>query len=187
LLQKKIEMNGLLQKKLYDQNLTQQDNLKLHHNNELELLQKKIEMNGLLQKKLYDQKLNEFNDLQKKLILDHQSAELNDLQKNLILDHQYQELLNDKMTTLNGSMEQRQLRTYVLIQPIIEDLAAEQIISKDQEDISFELTNTSLTVNGKKQPSAVHERFKKKYLKKDSDLFKFSRKNGNTSTTINLD
>jgi hypothetical protein len=106
----------------------------------------------------------------------------------LILDHKKQNLLNEKLLKLNYSPGQMQhLDMYVPIHPIIEDLIAEGLIPPQQEELSFELNNKSLIVNGKKQPAEMHEKFKNKYIKKDSHLFKYSRKNGSTSTTINID
>jgi len=96
--------------------------------------------------------------------------------------------------TLNGQnillheqvLQDQQQNALILINPILEELQEEKIISLPQDETSFELNNKVLIVNGKKQPAEIHERFKKKFLKKDGDYFKFSRKNGHTSTSINL-
>ena len=85
-----------------------------------------------------------------------------------------------------SASEQQQQRTYILIDPIIEDMVEEKIIPPHQEEMSFELNDDTFIVNGKKQSAEVLDRFKKKYLKKDGDYFKFTRKNGSTSTTIHL-
>jgi len=72
-----------------------------------------------------------------------------------------------------------------LVDPIIQDMMMQNVIPEGQNDLSFELTGKMFTVNGKKQPAEVHERFKAKYLKKDGDYFKFSKKDGHTSISIN--
>jgi bla regulator protein blaR1 len=176
LLQKKLfnekinELNAQ-QMKLRKESLNNQDLAKLLYNKQ-ELLNQHIQTDNLLQKQLFNEKLNEYN---------------NNFHDNLILDHKYQELLNENQDKFhNYNLEQQQQRSYILIGPIIRDMAEEGIILPNQEDVSFELNKKAFIVNGKKQPAETHERFKKKYLKNDSDYFKFSRKNRNTSTTINL-
>jgi bla regulator protein BlaR1 len=99
------------------------------------------------------QNLNLENDFQQKLF--NEKIMQNEL------DEKYQkELLNEKLSMLhNEGPEQQQQRTYILIDPIIEDLAEEKIIPPHQEDVSFELNNKTLIVNGKKQSADVLERF----------------------------
>jgi bla regulator protein BlaR1 len=137
----------------------------------------KMNADNLFQQKLFNENLNDTND--------------NYLDKLLHLnfDQQHQtELLNEKLGLLtNSALEQQQYHTYVLIDPIIQDMVEQKIIPEHQEELSFELNNNSFLVNGKKQPAETHERFRKKYLKKNGDYFKFSRKNGSTSTSIKLD
>src|SRR4029077_10361580 len=86
-------------------------------------------------------------------------------------DQQHQtELLNEKLGLLkNSALEQQQYHTYILIDPIIQDMVEQKIIPEHQEELSFELNNNSLIVNGKKQPAEIHERFKNKYIKKNGD------------------
>src|SRR5438552_9688521 len=133
-----------------------------------------------LTKQLLSLKQNQIleNNVQQKLF--HEKLMQNEL------DEKYQkELFNEKFDTFKEeAFEKQQQRTYILIDPIIEDMVEQKIILPHPEDVSFELNNKTFIVNGKKQPAEVHERFKKKYLRKDEDYFKFSRKNG--STTIHL-
>jgi len=146
---------------------------------------------------LYDKleslkKMNADNLFHQKL-LNENRKDINDNYFDKLLredfDRQHQtELLNEKPGLLkNSALEQQQYHTYVLIDPIIQDLVEQKIVPEHQEELSFELNNNSFIVNGKKQPIEIHERFRKKYLKKKGDYFKFSRKNGHTSTSINLD
>jgi len=98
-----------------------------------------------------------------------------------------QQLFNDKLRTFqNDALEQQQQRTNILVDPIIQDMVEGKIIPPQQEDLSFELNNRAFIVNGKKQSAEVRDRFREKYLKKEGDYFKYSRKNGSTSTTIKL-
>jgi beta-lactamase regulating signal transducer with metallopeptidase domain len=66
-----------------------------------------------------------------------------------------------------------------LIKGIIEDLKMDGIV-KETENISFSINNKELIVNGKKQSDAVHQKFRMKYLKGESDNINYSR-DGNTS------
>jgi hypothetical protein len=138
---------------------------------------KKMEADNLFQQKLFNENLKDANDnYLDKLLRDN-------------FDQQHQtELLNEKLGLLkNSALEQQQYHTYILIDPIIQDMVEQKIIPEHQEELSFELNNNSFIVNGKKQPAEIHERFKNKYIKKNGDYFKFSRKNGNTSTSIKQD
>src|SRR6185436_19928206 len=109
----------------------------------------KMNADNLFQQKLFNEKLNDTND--------------NYLDKLLHLnfDQQHQtELLNEKLGLLtNSALEQQQYHTYVLIDPIIQDMVEQKIIPEHQEELSFELNNNSFIVNGKKQPAETHERF----------------------------
>ncbi len=145
----------------------------------------------------YDQlesvkKMNADNLFQQKLFNENRKDAKDNYLDKLVhedLDQQHQsELLNQKLGLLNNSvLEQQQYHTYVLVDPIIQDMVEQKIVPEHQEELSFELNNNSFIVNGKKQPAEIHERFKKKYLKKSGDYFRFSRKNGSTSTSIKLD
>jgi len=131
-----------------------------------------------LQMQLFDEKAKTLSD-------DH----LYDLLGNYkdALKENGQQLFNDKFKTFqNDALEQQQQRTNILVDPIIRDMVEEKIIPPQQEDLSFELNNKAFIVNGKKQSAEVRDRFREKYLKKEGDYFKYSRKNGSTSTTIKL-
>lgn len=154
---------------------------------------KNSELSPLLYEKLESlKKMNADNLFQQKLFNENRK-DINDNYLDKFLredfDQQHQtELLNEKLGLLNNSaLEQQQYHTYVLIDPIIQDMVEQKIIPEHQEELSFELNNSSFIVNGKKQPTEIHERFRKKYLKKKGDYFKFSRRNGHSSTSINLD
>jgi hypothetical protein len=139
-------------------------------------------------KELFNQNINTDNILQKQLLNENlKTLSLDQLIQNENNQMDPKQLLNEKLNLLhNYAWEQQQQRTYVLIDPIIEDMAEEKIIPSHHEEMSFELNDDAFIVNGKKQPAEVHVRFKKNYLTKDGDYFKFSRKNGSTSTTIHL-
>jgi bla regulator protein BlaR1 len=154
---------------------------------------KNSELTPLLYDKLESlKKMNADNLFQQKLFSENRK-DINDNYLDKLLredfDQQHQtELLNEKPGVLNNpALEQQQYHTYVLIDPIIQDMVEQKIVPKHQDELSFELNNSSFIVNGKKQPIEIQERFRKKYLKKKGDYFKFSRKNGHSSTSINLD
>lgn len=162
------QMVKLRNEKVQDQ-LLQKKLLYNHH----ELLKQKLVDDNILQKQLLNESLENFK-----------SDQLVQNEKNQIFQKQ---LLNEKMNLLqNYEWEQQHQHTNRLIKPIIEDMVEEKIIAPQQDEISFELNDDRFVVNGKKQPAEVRDRFKKKYLKKKGDYFKFSKKNGNTSTTIHL-
>ena len=98
----------------------------------------------------------------------------------------HEQLLNDKMNLLQHYELGLQLQlngTHHLIDPIIEDMVAQNIISTKDGNLSFELSANKFIINGKKQPADVHNSYKEKYLKKNSDYYKYSRKNGSINIT----
>ena len=108
----------------------------------------------------------EHNELFQKQLLEEQ--------KNLL--HNYEFGLHLQM---NG--------THHVIDPIIEEMVEQKLIATQEGNLSFELSSDKFIINGKKQPANVHSIFKEKYLKKNSDYYKYSRKNGsiNISTHSN--
>jgi bla regulator protein BlaR1 len=84
-----------------------------------------------------------------------------------------QKLPMQKMKALKGDSSMRygyrkSYNNYPLepvIANVISDLVSESIIKDKTSLSSFKLTNTFLTVNGIKQPDAVHEKLRDKYLK----------------------
>jgi hypothetical protein len=190
-----------LKMKMRNEDLKNQTFDQLLYDNKQELLRKNAKTDEFFQKQLFDEKektfdnnyenpiLNELkeNILQKQLF---NEKALNNEYKNPLLNNRdafenYQQQLLKENMFQNNLLEQEQ-RTNILIDPIIQEMVMENIIPPHQEEVSFELNDKAFIVNGKKQPSEVHERFKKKYLKNEGDYFKFSRKDGHTSTTIHL-
>ena len=159
--------------KMHRENLSEELFNESNSNND-ELLQQKINLNvdNILQKQLLNEKL--------------QTLQLDQMLQNEHNQVFQKQLLNEKMNLLQNYSWEPQQRTYSLIDPIIADMVKEKIIPPHQEEMSFELNDHSFIVNGKKQPAEVHDIFEKKYLKKEGDYFKVTRKNGNTSTTIHL-
>ena len=128
-----------------------------------DLLRKEMNENDLLKQKLFDEKAETLY--------------------NKSFDLKYEPNLdNGEQLSKEGIFEQQ--HSFMIIDPIINDMVEEGLLPPHQEEMSFELNNGRFTINGKKQPADVHERYRKKYLKKDGDYFKFSRKNGSTSTSI---
>ncbi len=103
-----------------------------------------------------------------------------------LLQNQYNELfqkqlLEEQMNMQDYGVFELKLQAtgmHLLINPIIDDMLTQQLIATAEGDLSFELSADKFIVNGKRQSPEVHNRFKVKYLKKKSDHFKFSRKNG---------
>ena len=92
--------------------------------------------------------------------------------------------LNDQKTqTLLRKQERllRQERLTSSLEPIISDLKEEKLLD-NSENFSFELDEDKLIVNGKKQPTEVHDRYKKKYITNPKNKYKFSQ-NGNTKNS----
>jgi bla regulator protein BlaR1 len=58
-----------------------------------------------------------------------------------------------------------------VISNVIADLVSANVISDKSELIKFNLTNTALMVNGKKQPDELHEKLKAKYLEQQKLKF----------------
>jgi bla regulator protein BlaR1 len=56
---------------------------------------------------------------------------------------------------------------------IIADLVSANVISDKSDLVKFNLTNSTLMVNGKKQPEELHERLKLKYLEQPDYALKF--------------
>ena len=69
----------------------------------------------------------------------------------------------------NKEQEQRNL----VFKSIIDDLLRENIIKDSKSLRSFTLNTEVMIVNGERQPSEVHERFKKKYLKSPADQYNY--------------
>lgn len=159
----------------HNEDLLKEQNLAESFYKNQDLFKQNLNADAFLQKKFFDQ--------------DKEAQEKNYL--NLLAETGPQkntlEALNGQTFLLRQQalMDQQQ-NALILINPIIEDLQEEKIIPMQQDETSFELNDKTFIVNGQKQSAEIHGRFKKKFLKRDGDYFKFSRKNGHTSTSINL-
>ncbi|MFL5740019.1 MAG: M56 family metallopeptidase [Flavisolibacter sp.] len=97
--------------------------------------------------------------------------------------------MRDSMRSME-QMQRKLVRDYTKtetndeVDQIISDLLQNQLI-KNTDPLSFQLSDQELTVNGKKQPSNIHQIFKDRYIHNKSDLFNYSRKGGSKSVTIN--
>jgi bla regulator protein blaR1 len=70
------------------------------------------------------------------------------------------------------------------ISRIIGDLGNQNLV-KDENQLSFRLSDKELVVDGKKQPDEIHQQFKEKYIHNNGDSFIYSKKGNSTSITIN--
>jgi len=143
---------------------------------------------------------NSFNDSTRfELNMDNQTLKQlmnennNNRNQDQLMQNQYNELFQkqlfeEKMNLLHDNEFGLQLQmngTHHLIDPIIEDMLQQNLIATPEGDLSFELSPDKFIINGKKQPADVHRSFKEKFLKKNTDYFKFSRKNGSINITAN--
>jgi hypothetical protein len=102
------------------------------------------------------------------------------MQREQIIKKQ-QLLLNDQQKQLEGLKKQWGSNSSINLQPVIanviSDLVSANVIQDKSDLIRFNLTNSALMVNGVKQPEALHEKLKTKYLqqsnyyKLNSDIF----------------
>jgi hypothetical protein len=166
----KIELMQLdQQKELENIKAIQNEQIKLH-NSKIKLLQadqlkqveniKSLQNEQIILQKLQYEKMKSFKTDQIK-------------QENI----KVLQLLHYKLK--NGETES-------LLASIVDDLMDEKII-EDENELSFELTNDGLIVNGTQQPADTHQKLKKKYLNKAGDFIKYknSKKSGSRSTNIN--
>jgi len=160
--------------------LSQTDMLK-----EQELLKEKVEAENLNELKDHVLKLKsgqfklqkEFNDeaVKRQLMLEDNQARNLELLK---IQHLNIEKIAAETTDHN--------QTY--IDPILNDLQEAGII-KDQETVSFELTNDRFVVNNKIQSREVFKKFREKYFRSPKDYIKYKadKSKGSKSTSINID
>lgn len=71
-----------------------------------------------------------------------------------------------------------------LLAAFIDDLIKENVVAGKNELFVVELSDESLIVNDKKQPAALHQKFKAKYLKKPGTRFTFTNSNGRRMMSI---
>jgi hypothetical protein len=72
-----------------------------------------------------------------------------------------------------------------MVNNIVADLLNDNIV-KDTEKISFTLNNNQFEVNGERQPAAVHEKFRERYLKGKKDHINYSRDKNSRNTNISI-
>jgi len=94
------------------------------------------------------------------------AAEQNDKRAQLILQQQL--LLAKQWRTPKSGIDLQPAIT-----GIISDLVSANVISDKSDLIKFNLTNSALLVNGKKQPNELHEKLKAKYLEQPNYSLKF--------------
>jgi hypothetical protein len=70
------------------------------------------------------------------------------------------------------------------VNSIINDLSKRGLI-KNPDVFSFTLSKKELMVNGEKGPGDLHQLLIEKYIKKNGDLFSYSKNGGSIATTIN--
>ena len=72
------------------------------------------------------------------------------------------------------------------ISKIIDELIDKGVIADDVK-LSFSLDNEQMTVNGVKQPDAVFQAFRQKYIKHAGDHFRYEHSGSSTTSTIKID
>lgn len=84
---------------------------------------------------------------------------------------------------------EKEREAYIKIQDGIIDELTQAGLVKDKESLSYRLSNDELIVNGAKQPAALQQKLKAKYLKDLGDrrfelMYNYSNQNGHTKTGI---
>ena len=86
-------------------------------------------------------------------------------------------LLADQQKQLEGLQRRWTSKASIDLQPVIAsviaDLVSANVILDKSDLVKFNLTNSMLMVNGKKQPDELHERLKAKYLEQPGYSLKF--------------
>ena len=98
-------------------------------------------------------------------------------QRERLLEAQHEKLRNKKTTLKNTSSNND-------ISSILGMLEEEGIID-DTERVSFTLNDEELIVNGKRQPDALHEMLRERYIHNRGDTFIYEKNRNSTRTTIN--
>jgi len=184
------QIEGNRQDQMKALSLLQSQNLKLHRD---------------MADKLYRGSINDsrkFQSQSQKLYLDnlkkYELNQRNQLRRMQDLKISEQKLLNERNSALQQrrisdrlfqselNKQQRLLRNEKLrssLDPIISDLKEDKLLG-DSDTFSFELDNDKLIVNGKKQPSEVHARYKERYIKDPKNQYKYSQKGNTKSSTV---
>jgi len=83
--------------------------------------------------------------------------------------------LADQQKQLDGLQRRWASKGSIDLQPaitgVIADLVNANVISEKSDLVQFNLTNSALMVNGKKQPDELHEKLKAKYLEQQKLKF----------------
>jgi bla regulator protein blaR1 len=137
----------------------------------LEYEQKKAEI--LQNQKLYNQKRAEV--LQNQNLYNEKKLEV--LKNQKMYEQRKAEMIQTKKMYRKGRINDDVTR-------IIDDLNDQNLV-KDETNLSFSLSDKELVVDGKRQPSEIHQQFKEKYIENSSDRFIYSKKGNATSITIN--
>jgi hypothetical protein len=118
----------------------------------------------------------EQNDKQQQLIKQQQlfAADQNEKRQQLIKQQQHlvaKQYLQEQQEWLKQQRAKFNIKVQPAITGVIADLVSANVISDKSDLIKFNLTNTALTVNGKKQPDELHEKLKAKYLEQQKLKF----------------
>ncbi len=101
-----------------------------------------------------------------KLVQEQQVFASDQAKKREQIMHQQQDLRADQ--ELAGLKQQWIAKSGIYLEPVIasviSDLVSANVIQDKNELVKFNLTNSALMVNGKKQPDELHEKLKAKYL-----------------------
>jgi len=118
----------------------------------------------------------EQNDKYQQLIKQQQlfAADQNEKRQQLIKEQQHL-IAKQYLQTQQEWLKQQRAKFNIEVQPaitgVIADLVSANVISDKSDLIKFNLTNTELMVNGKKQPDELHEKLKAKYLEQQKLKF----------------
>ena len=115
-----------------------------------------------------ENKLREMNENQFML---EQKLKERQSDENKMMEQKIQEMqaqnMEMQMQKIKAMKDGEQMnREKEMLRDFIHDLISEGIITDENNLSSFALTDKDLTVNGKKQESAVHKKLKEKYIKK---------------------
>jgi hypothetical protein len=158
---------------------------------EHEVLKKKME----LQKKDFEKQHEEFKKHRKELKeikvenvpkIKKMQMEQNEARK--VMAIQKKNMMQDRdMIKKRAEVVERQKpysETNDEVNSIINELSKRGLVT-DPDVLSFTLSNKEFRVNGKKGPDDLHQALIQKFIKKNGDLFSYSKSGGNVSTTIN--
>lgn len=111
-------------------------------------------------------------------MIGHQEKALKEAQKSQDEMAMQQTLMKKQMELAREQMENAKKdmeRAKVIQEQIVTDLIQEHVIQNAKDLSSYSLNNEELIVNGKKQPEALHKKFRDKYIKGGQGTLKYSR------------